>query len=183
MPEPALSDPEKNFLRTLRRGQRIEGTVIEIADFGVTFVDIGGFTAMINIPELSWRRINYPADVVSVGQQVIAEILDVDIERGRVALSLKALQDDPLTELEQQIGSLVSGPVTKIVPIGVFVRVEDRDDGFEGLVPNTELAGNEVEVGDILTVRISLVDVPRRRIGLTLAQAPVDLNGSGDGHV
>ncbi|GAA3422488.1 hypothetical protein GCM10018952_74330 [Streptosporangium vulgare] len=68
MPEPALTNLEKNFLRTLRRGQRIEGTVIEVADFGVTFVDIGGFTAMINIPELSWRRFNHPSDVVSVGQ-------------------------------------------------------------------------------------------------------------------
>jgi small subunit ribosomal protein S1 len=180
MPEPALSHPEKNFLRMLCRGQRIEGTVVEIADFGVTFVDIGGFTAMINLPELSWRRINHPADVVSAGQQVTAEILDVDIKRGRVALSLKAPQDDPLTELEQQTGSLVSGPVTKIVSIGVFVRVEDRDDGFEGLVANTELAGNEVEVGDILTVRISLVDVPRRRIGLTLAQAPAGLDGADE---
>jgi small subunit ribosomal protein S1 len=149
MPEPALSHPEKNFLRTLCRGQRIEGTVVEIADFGATFVDIGGFTAIINIPGLSWRRINHPADVVSVGQQI------VDIERGRVALSLKVLQE-------------------------VFVRVEDRDDGFEGLVANTELAGNEVEVGDILTVRISLVDVPRRRIGLTLAQAPAGLDGADE---
>ncbi|WP_214106267.1 S1 RNA-binding domain-containing protein [Acrocarpospora catenulata] len=183
MPEPALSNSEKTFLHTLRRGQRIEVTVIEIADFGVTFVDIGGFTAMINIPELSWRRINHPGDVVSIGQQVTAEILDVDIERGRVALSLKALQDDPLHELERQIGSLVSGPVTKIAPIGVFVRVEDGDDGFEGLVPNTELGGNEVEMGDILIVRISLVDVPRRRIGLTLAQAPAGLSDVDDNHV
>ncbi|GAA3263969.1 S1 RNA-binding domain-containing protein [Nonomuraea helvata] len=180
MHQPALSNSEKTFLGTLRQGQRIEGKVIEIADFGVTFVDIGGFTAMINIPELSWRYLNHPGDVVSVGQQVTAEILDVDIERGRVALSLKALQDDPLTELERQIGSLVSGPVTKIVPFGVFVRVEDRDDGFEGLVQNTELAGNQVEVGDILMVRISLVDVPRRRIGLTLAQTPAGLSDADD---
>jgi small subunit ribosomal protein S1 len=82
-----------------------------------------------------------------------------------VALSRKALQDDPLPELERQIGSLVSGPVTMIVPFGVFVRVEHRDHGFEGLVHNTELAGIEVEVGDILMVRISFVDVPRRRSG------------------
>ncbi|WP_344750044.1 hypothetical protein [Streptosporangium vulgare] len=59
----------------------------------------------------------------------------------------------------------------------------DRDDGFEGLVPSTELAGNEVEVGDILTVKINLVDVIRRRIGLTLVQAPTGLNGADDGHV
>ncbi|MEU8147917.1 hypothetical protein [Nonomuraea sp. NPDC048901] len=112
---------------------------------------------------MSWRYLNHPCDVVSVGQQVTAEILDVDIERGRVSLSLKALQDDPLTEFARKVGSLLSGPVTKIVPFGVFVRVEDRDDGFEDLVQNEELSGNEVEVGDILSVRIDLVDLPRRQ--------------------
>ncbi|GIH60864.1 S1 RNA-binding domain-containing protein [Microbispora siamensis] len=168
MPNPALNERELAYLRTLRRGQRITGRVIEIADFGVTFVDIGGFTAMINIPELSWRRIDHPADVVAVGQEVTAEILDVDVERGRVPLSLKALQEDPLIDLRQRIGRTVTGPVTKVVPIGAFVRIEDVKNGFEGLVPRSELADRDVRHGDVLTVEIVRVDVTRRRIELAL---------------
>ncbi|WP_344982034.1 S1 RNA-binding domain-containing protein [Streptosporangium fragile] len=148
----------------------ITGTVTEIAGFGVTFVDIGGFTAMINIPELSWRRIDHPSDVVGVGQQITAAILDVDVERGRVPLSLKALQTDPLLELRQQIGQTVTGPVTTVVPTGAFIRVEDSKHGFEGLLPSSELTARTVKTGDVLSVRIAQVDITGRRIGLTLAR-------------
>jgi small subunit ribosomal protein S1 len=169
MSQSTPSRDELAFLRTLRRGQIITGTVTEIASFGVTFVDIGGFTAMINIPELSWRPIRQPTDIVTVGQQITAEILDVDVERGRVPLSLKALQADPLLELQQQTGQTVTGPVTKVVPFGAFVRIEDSTHGFEGLLHNSELAERTVEIGDVLTVKITQVDVTRRRIELTLA--------------
>ncbi|MGW7061143.1 S1 RNA-binding domain-containing protein [Streptomyces sp. NPDC054904] len=87
--EPTPSDRNWAFLKTLRRGRIRTGTVTEIADSGVTFVDIGGFTAVIDIPELSRRR---PCDVVAVGQEISVEILDVDLVRERVALSLKALR-------------------------------------------------------------------------------------------
>ncbi|MEU7884417.1 S1 RNA-binding domain-containing protein [Microbispora bryophytorum] len=171
MPNPALNERELAFLRTLRRGQVITGRVIEIADFGVTFVDIGGFAAVINVPELSWRRIDHPADVVAVGQEVTAEVLDVDVERGRVPLSLKALHADPLIDLQQQIGRMVTGPVTKVAPIGAFVRVEDGTKGAEGFVPGSELADRDVKPGDVLTVEIVRVDVTRRRIELALRTA------------
>ncbi|MFI9408547.1 S1 RNA-binding domain-containing protein [Nocardia gamkensis] len=91
--EPTPSDRDWAFLKTLHRGQIITGTVVEIADSGVTFVDIGGFTARINIPEQSWKRFDYPREVVEVGQAVTAVILDVDMARERVSLSLEALKD------------------------------------------------------------------------------------------
>ncbi|MBT2212161.1 S1 RNA-binding domain-containing protein [Actinomadura sp. NEAU-AAG7] len=84
--------------------------------------------------------------------------------------SLKALQDDPLVELRQRIGRTVTGPVTKAVPFGVFVRVEDDEHGFEGLLHNSEPGERTAEIGDVLTVKIAQVDVTRRRIGLTLAR-------------
>ena len=93
----------------------------------MTFVEIGGLTAVINIPELSWRPINHPSDIVTVGKEVTAEILDIDPERRRVALSLKALQNDPLVQLQQRIGKTFTG----LVPFGAFVRVEDRTDSFD----------------------------------------------------
>ncbi|WP_202637779.1 S1 RNA-binding domain-containing protein [Bailinhaonella thermotolerans] len=170
MPGRALDGRELEFLRSLRRGRVVTGTVIEIAPFGVTFVDIGGFTAMINIPELSWRPIGHPSDVVAVGRRITAEILDVDIERGRVPLSIKALQPDPLPELRRRVGQPITGPVTKVAPFGVFVRVEDIEHGFEGLLPGSEMAGMAVEAGDRLTVNIVHVDVTRRRIRLALGR-------------
>jgi small subunit ribosomal protein S1 len=176
--EQTPSDRNWAFLKTLRRGQIVTGTVTEIADFGVTFVDIGGFTAMINVPELSWRRIGHPSDVVAVGQEVSAEVLDVDMVRERVPLSLKALQDDPMARLVQQVGHVVTGVVTVLVPFGAFVRIEDREDGFEGLVPGAELSEEPVahpedvvQVGASLVVRILDVDPVRRRIALSHLQA------------
>ncbi|MEU4408652.1 S1 RNA-binding domain-containing protein [Streptosporangium sp. NPDC023963] len=179
MPDQVLNERESAFLRTLHQGQTITGTVTEIAGFGVTFVDIGGFTAMINIPELSWRPIHHPCDVVAVGQEVTAEILDVDIERGRVSLSLKALQEDPLLDLRQQIGRTVTGPITKVAPIGAFVRVEDAAHGFEGLLPTSELTGGPVETGGILAVKIIEVDVARRRIVLAPGEHPTRSEPAG----
>ncbi|MET9462484.1 S1 RNA-binding domain-containing protein [Streptomyces canus] len=173
--EPTPSDRDWAFLKTLRRGQVVTGMVTSIASFGVTFVDIGGFTAMINIPELSWRPFNHPSDVVSVGQEITAEVLDVDMVRERVPLSLRAVQEDPWPQVVQRIGQVVTGPVTKIVPFGVFVRIEDGEDGFEGLVHSSELdesSEDVVEVGDALTVKIIDVDLARRRIALSHAPAP-----------
>lgn len=89
------------------------------------------------------------------------------------------MQEDPWPQVAQRIGEVVTGPVTNIVPFGVFVRVEDREDGFQGLVRIGEPADTPVEgpedavrVGDILTVEIIDVDLPGRRILLSLAQAP-----------
>ncbi|MFE7527147.1 S1 RNA-binding domain-containing protein [Kitasatospora sp. NPDC057542] len=176
--EPTPSDRDWAFLKTLRRGRTCTGTVTEIAGFGDTFVDIGGFTAVINIPEISWRHIDHPADILTVGQEVTAEILDVDMVRERVSLSLKALQEDPMLQVARQVGQIVTGPVTKLVPFGAFVRIEDREDGFEGLVHNTELSEPPAErpedvaqVGDLLTVKIIDVDPTRRRIVLSHTQA------------
>ncbi|MCX4769010.1 S1 RNA-binding domain-containing protein [Streptomyces sp. NBC_01285] len=176
--EPTPSDRNWAFLKTLHRGQICTGTVTEIASFGVTFVDIGGFTAMINIPELSWRRFDHPSGVVAVGQEISAKILDVDLVREHVALSLKALQEDPMPPFVQQVGQTVTGVVTKLVPFGAFVRIEDREDGLEGMVHLTELAEGQVDrpedvvqVGDSLTVKILEVDLPRHRITLSHLQA------------
>lgn len=172
--EPTPSDRDWAFLKTPRRGQVVTGTVTSIASFGVTFVDISGFTAMTNIPELSWRPFNHPSDVVSVGQEITAEVLDVGMVWERVPLSLRAVQDDPWPQAAQRIGQTVTGPVTEVMPFGVFVRIEDREDGFQGLVHTSELdesPGEAIEVGDVLTVKIIEVGLPRRRVALSQRQA------------
>ncbi|MFC9496855.1 S1 RNA-binding domain-containing protein [Streptomyces sp. NPDC056982] len=160
------------------QGQVITGTVTGIVSFGVTFVDIGGFSALVNVPELSWRHINYTSDIVPVGQEITTQILDVDMMREHVPLSLKALQADPMLDLVRQVAQIVTGPVTKLVPFGAFVRVEHSEDGFEGLVHNTELADahlerpeDVVQVGEVLTVKILEVGPTRRLFALSHKQA------------
>lgn len=178
---PTSGDRTRAFLKTLHRGGIVTGTVTWIADFGATFVDIGGFDAIINIPELSWRPVNHPSDIVSVGQEINAEILEVDLIREHVSLSLKALREDPMRPLTGQIGRIIVGRVTKLVPIGVFVRVEEVENGFEGLVHNSELADGhaddprlDIRVGHALRVKILDVDPVRRRITLSHRQAAAE---------
>ena len=118
--------------------------------------------------------------MVEVGQEVEVEVLDVDLERERVSLSLKATQEDPWRQFARshQIGELIPGRVTKLVPFGAFVRV---DDGIEGLVHISELAERHVDipeqvvsVGEEITVKVIDIDLDRRRISLSLKQAAQD---------
>ncbi|MDK8238711.1 S1 RNA-binding domain-containing protein, partial [Actinomyces urogenitalis] len=94
--------------------------------------------------ELSWKHIDHPSEVVEVGQPVTVEVLDVDMDRERVSLSLKATQEDPWQSVARThaIGQIVPGRVTKLVPVGAFVRVED---GIEGLVHISELASRHID--------------------------------------
>ncbi|MFD4034145.1 S1 RNA-binding domain-containing protein [Streptomyces sp. NPDC058637] len=175
--EPTPDDRQWAFLTSLHEGQIVTGRVTHIANFGI-YADIGGFEALINIPELSWRHFSHPSEVVSMGQEIRAVIIGIDMSRDRVWMSLKPLLEDPMLQLTRQVGRTVVGRVTKIVPIGTFVRVEEREHGFEGLVHMSDLAGDHTDqplpaprVGDALRVRILDVDPDRRRILLSHRQA------------
>ncbi|MEY3710366.1 MAG: hypothetical protein RLZZ99_187 [Actinomycetota bacterium] len=145
-------------------------------NFGA-FVDLGGVDGLVHVSELSWKHIDHPGEVVQVGDEVTVEVLEVDFERERVSLSLKATQEDPWQAFARThtINQVVPGEVTKLVPFGAFIRVFD---GIEGLVHISELAERHVEipeqvvqVGDQLFVKIIDIDLERRRISLSLKQA------------
>jgi len=147
-------------------------------------VDLGGVDGLVHVSELSWKHIDHPSEVVAVGDEVTVEVLDVDMDRERVSLSLKATQEDPWQHFARthQIGQIVPGKVTKLVPFGSFVRVEE---GIEGLVHISELAERHVEipeqvvqVGDDVMVKIIDIDLERRRISLSLKQANDTLTAS-----
>lgn len=174
--EQSQSEVRSNFLTTLQKGQVRKGVVSSIVNFGA-FVDLGGVDGLVHVSELSWKHIDHPSEVVEVGQPVEVEVLDVDMERERVSLSLKATQEDPWQTFARQhaIGQVVPGRVTKLVPFGAFVRVED---GIEGLVHISELAQRHVEmpeqvvkVGQEVFVKVIDIDLERRRISLSLKQA------------
>ena len=174
--EQTQSEVRTNFLQTLQKGQVRSGVVSSIVNFGA-FVDLGGVDGLVHVSELSWKHIDHPSEVVEVGNEVTVEVLDVDFDRERVSLSLKATQEDPWPAFARThaIGQVVPGKVTKLVPFGAFVRVED---GIEGLVHISELAQRHVEVpeqvakvGDEVFVKVIDIDLERRRISLSLKQA------------
>src|SRR5258707_7792201 len=174
--EQTQSEVRSDFLNKLAKGQVRTGVVSSIVNFGA-FVDLGGVDGLVHVSELSWKHIDHPSEVVEVGQEVTVEVLDVDLDRERVSLSLKATQEDPwrLYARTHAIGQIVPGKVTKLVPFGAFVRVEE---GIEGLVHISELAERHVEipeqvvqVGDDCMVKVIDIDLDRRRISLSLKQA------------
>ncbi|SED82868.1 30S ribosomal protein S1 [Jiangella alba] len=174
--EQTQSEVRSTFLQTLQKGQIRSGVVSSIVNFGA-FVDLGGVDGLVHVSELSWKHIDHPSEVVEVGQEVTVEVLDVDMDRERVSLSLKATLEDPWQQFARihQIGQIVPGKVTKLVPFGAFVRVED---GIEGLVHISELAERHVEVpeqvvtvGKDVMVKVIDIDLERRRISLSLKQA------------
>ncbi|MDN5550248.1 MAG: 30S ribosomal protein S1, partial [Brevibacterium sp.] len=142
--EQTQSAVRHDFLQTLQKGQVRPGVVSSIVNFGA-FVDLGGVDGLVHVSELSWKHIDHPGEVVTVGDEVTVEVLDVDMDRERVSLSLKATQEDPWQHFARThvIGQIVPGKVTKLVPFGAFVRVED---GIEGLVHISELAVRHVDL-------------------------------------
>lgn len=174
--EQTQSAVRSEFLNQLQKGQVRKGVVSSIVNFGA-FVDLGGVDGLVHVSELSWKHIDHPSEVVEVGQEVTVEVLDVDMDRERVSLSLKATQEDPWRQFARThaIGQIVPGRVTKLVPFGAFVRV---DEGIEGLVHISELAERHVDipeqvaqVGDEVMVKVIDIDLERRRISLSLKQA------------
>jgi small subunit ribosomal protein S1 len=153
---------------------------------GAARPDPGGVDGLVHVSELSWKHIDHPSEVVEVGQEVTVEVLDVDMDRERVSLSLKATQEDPWQHFARThgMGQVVPGKVTKLVPFGAFVRV---DEGIEGLVhisdlgkdyfkydaARHELLGERTKqryrLGDRLRVKIAKVDLTAARIDFVLA--------------
>jgi small subunit ribosomal protein S1 len=174
--EQTQSAVRHTFLNQLAKGQIRNGVVSSIVNFGA-FVDLGGVDGLVHVSELSWKHIDHPSEVVEVGQEVTVEVLEVDMDRERVSLSLKSTQEDPWQHFARThaISQVVPGKVTKLVPFGAFVRVEE---GIEGLVHISELAERHIElpeqivqVNDDIFVKVIDIDLERRRISLSLKQA------------
>jgi small subunit ribosomal protein S1 len=161
---------------SLETGQRVKGVVRSIAPFGV-FVDLGGIDGLVHKSELSWNKVNNPETAYQIGDEVEAEVIDINHERGRISLSIRRLQPDPWQEsvAKYKIGDVIEGTVTKLVNFGAFVRVEE---GLEGLIHISELShqrvahpGDVAQEGQQVKLRIISLDSERHRLGLSLKQA------------
>jgi len=172
------------FLADLTKGQIRTGVVSSIVNFGA-FIDLGGVDGLVHVSELSWKHIEHASEVVEIGQEVTVEVLEVDQDRERVSLSLKATQEDPWQVFARthSIGQYAPGKVTKLVPFGAFVRVAD---GIEGLVHISELSAKHIELAEQVVsvnqdvfVKVIDIDLERRRISLSLKQATDEVNPDG----
>ena len=161
---------------SLQVGQKVTGNVRSIAPFGV-FIDLGGIDGLVHKSELSWNKVNNPEAGYKVGDEVEAEVIDINHERGRISLSIRRLQPDPWesTVADFKVGDVIDGTVTKLVNFGAFVRVRE---GLEGLIHISELShqrvahpGDVVHEGQVLKLKIISLDSERHRLGLSLKQA------------
>ena len=161
----------------VKEGETVQGTVRSLTDYGA-FVDIGGVDALLHVADISWGRVNKPADVLKVGDKVEARILKVDPAKKRISLGLKQLQPHPwdLVGEKYKVGERVQGSVTRVTDFGAFVELEK---GIEGLVHLSEMSWSRkvrkpsdvVNPGDSVDVVVLGVNAPDRRISLGLKQA------------
>jgi len=168
---------KQQLMNELYEGEVRRGTVSSLCNFGA-FVDLGGADGLVHISELAWHRVGHPREVLSVGDEVDVYVLRLDHERGRIGLSIKRLLPDPwtLADDKYQVRQVVQGKITNVVAFGAFARLEP---GVEGLIHVSELAQGKighpssvVKKGDELTLRVISINAERRRIGLSLRQAP-----------
>lgn len=160
------------LLAELKEGDRVEGVVTGLRDFGA-FVNLGGADGLIHVSELAWHRVDHPRDVLRVGQEIEVYVLNLDRESNRIALSRKRLLNDPWDDAAERYheGQLVEGTVTNVVDFGAFVAL---DDGLEGLLHLSEMGDGSltephsyVKKGDRLSLRISHLEPEKRRVGFT----------------
>lgn len=184
MPESA-SDPRlRSLINQLRPGpvRTVKVIGFDTSDVLVTLADDGGAEAEIGrIPlhEASMRRLEHPSEIFEVGQRITAEVIAAETRTGQVTVSLKALQEDPLVRFADRAGRVVTGPITKIIPFGLFVQLAPDVEGFLHV---SELTDEPVESpeqlvgeGELITVKVAEVDLRRHRVRLSVA----DRAGSG----
>ncbi len=181
--EKEINEKKAALFATIVAGQKIEGTVSRLTDFGA-FVDLGGVDGLIHISEMSWGRITNPRDVLKEGQAVSAVVLDVDKEKGKISLSLKDVDSNPWNSAAEKyaVGNIVEGKVVRMVPFGAFIELEP---GVDGLVHISQIANkhvvkpeDELTAGQVIKVKVLEVNVEQKKISLSKkevdAPAPVE---------
>ncbi len=158
-------------------GQTVRGTVRSLMSYGA-FIDLGGIDGLLHVGDLSWSRVNSPADLLTVGQEIDVKILKIDAESQRVSLGLKQLQPEPWETVpaRYQINQRVNGTVTRLADFGAFVEIEP---GVEGLIHLSELSWTQrvkkpsdiLKIGDAVDAIVLAIKPEERRLSLGLKQA------------
>ncbi|HHN78619.1 MAG TPA: 30S ribosomal protein S1 [Phycisphaerales bacterium] len=173
-------EAKKRLLETLKEGDLVTGTVKNIAEFGA-FVDLGGIDGLLHITDMSWGRVNHPSEIVKINEQIEVKVLNIDLEKEKIALGLKQKEASPWEEIEARypVGSRVKGTIVNLMSYGAFVRLED---GIEGLVHISEMSWTRrinhpseiVEPGQEVDVVVLEIDKNKQEISLGMKQTEVN---------
>ena len=164
---------KERVIDELEVGKVYTGRVTSLSDFGA-FVNINGADGLVHLSELSWDRVQHPREVLEVGQEVKVKVINIDREKKRIGLSMRALADDPWKSRVEKfsVGQLVEGVITRLTKFGAFARLEGD---IEGLIHISEMADHRIEhpkeilkEGEVRTLRIVRIDTDQHRIGLSL---------------
>ena len=150
--EAERSERRQQFLGTMSAGDKVEGTVKNITDFGA-FLDLDGIDGLLHITDMSWARLTHPSEAVKPGDRLTVVVLEINKDKERISLGLKQLQSNPWERIEERfpIGQKVKGKVTNLMPYGAFVQIEE---GIEGLIHVSELSWTKriTRPSDVLTL-------------------------------
>jgi small subunit ribosomal protein S1 len=164
---------KERVIDELEVGKVYTGRVTSLSDFGA-FVNVNGADGLVHLSELSWERVQHPRELLEVGQEVKVKVINIDREKKRIGLSMRALEDDPWTSrvAKFSVGQLVEGVITRLTKFGAFARLEGD---IEGLIHISEMADHRIDhpkevlkEGDVCTLRIVRIDTDQHRIGLSL---------------
>ncbi len=171
------AEQRKDLFEHINEGSVVEGEIVRLADFGA-FVDIGGIDGLLPLSQISWRWVDHPADILSVGEKIKVQVIGIDEDKQRVSLSLKSLQPDPWVEATKVIkeGDTINGNVIRIKHFGAFIEIYP---GVEALLPYKELVeyqnktGKVIQVGEEIETIVLKFSPEDRRISLS---TPVTYN-------
>ena len=164
---------KERVIEELEEGKVYTGRVTSLANFGA-FININGADGLVHLSELSWDHIDHPREVLEVGQEVKVKVINVDREKKRIGLSVRALQSDPWRSRVEKysVGQLVEGVITRLTKFGAFARL---GGDIEGLIHISEIAEHRIEhpkevlkEGEVKSLRVIRIDPDQHRIGLSL---------------
>lgn len=164
---------KERVIEELEEGKVYTGRVTSLANFGA-FININGADGLVHLSELSWEHIDHPREVLEVGQEIKVKVINVDREKKRIGLSVRALQEDPWRARVEKysVGQLVEGVITRLTKFGAFARLEGD---IEGLIHISEIAEHRIEhpkevlkEGEVKSLRVIRIDPDQHRIGLSL---------------
>jgi len=174
--EAARDEKRKAFFASRKAGDRINGEIKRLTDFGA-FVDVGGVDALLHVSDIAWRRLKHPGEALQTGQHITAEIVKLDEDSGKISLSMRTLQADPWENIsgKYETGMRLTGTVRKLLDYGAMVELEP---GVEGMIHRSEMSWTRQDInpskilteGDVVDVAVLAVDVEKRRISLSLKE-------------
>lgn len=174
--EGARAEQRSELMTQLKEGDSIDGVVKNITDYGA-FVDLGGIDGLLHVTDMSWKRVNHPSEILSIGENIKVQVIRINPETQRISLGIKQLEEDPWSAIDVKYpnGAKLKGVVTNITDYGAFVELET---GVEGLVHVSEMSwvkknvhpGKIVSTSQEVDVMVLEVDPSKRRISLGLKQ-------------